>query len=74
MKNCDLESGAGRIRRALEQLELTWAEAAAEWNDEVSRAFCEQRLEPLLPVVKTSLDAIGRMNTMLREAQRDCEK
>lgn len=74
MKSCDLSSGAGRIRRALEHLELAWAEANAEWNDEVSRAFQEQHLEPMIPVVKTALDAIGRMDLLLREAQRDCER
>lgn len=74
MKACDLESAAGRIRRALEHLELAWAEASDEWNDEASRAFQEQHLEPLLPIVKTALDAIGRMDLLLREAQRDCER
>lgn len=74
MKACDLQSGAGRIRRALEHLELAWAEASDEWHDEASRAFQEQHLEPLLPVVKTALDAIGRMDLLLREAQRDCER
>jgi len=74
MKNCDLESGAGRIRHALKELEFAWADSQAEWNDEVSRAFCEHHLEPMIPVVKTALDAILRMDVMLRQAQRDCEK
>jgi len=74
MKNCDLETGAVRIRHALEELELAWAESSSDWNDEVSRAFAEQHLEPVVPIVKTALDAIGRMDTILRSAQRDCEK
>jgi hypothetical protein len=74
MKSTDLQSGAGRIRRALEHLELAWAEATQEWNDEASRAFQEHHLEPMIPVVKISLDAIGRMDSLLREAQRDCER
>ncbi len=73
MKACDLQSGASRIRRALERLELAWAEATTEWNDEASRAFAEQHLEPIIPVVKTSLDAVGRMDLLMRQAQRDCE-
>lgn len=74
MKSCDLQSGAGRIRRALEHLELAWAEATDEWNDDASCAFQEHHLEPVIPVVKTALDAIGRMDLLLREAQRDCER
>lgn len=72
MKSCDLQSGAGRIRRALEHLERAWSEASEQWSDEASRAFAEQHLEPIIPIVKTSLDAIGRMDLLLREAQRDC--
>ena len=74
MKACDLQSGAGRIRRALEHLELAWSEATTQWNDEVSRGFAEGHLEPMIPVVKTALDAVGRMDLMLREAQRDLER
>lgn len=74
MKNCDLETGASRIRRGLEELELSWVESTSEWNDEVSQAFAERHLEPIVPIVKTALDAIGRMDTILRSAQRDCEK
>ena len=74
MKACDLQSGASRILRALEHLELVWSEATTEWNDEASRAFQEHHLEPMVPVVKTALDAVGRMELLLREAQRDCQE
>lgn len=74
MKSCDLETGASRIRRALEELQLAWADASSDWNDDVSHAFEQQHLEPLVPIVKTALDAVGRMDHLLREAQRDCQQ
>ena len=73
MRKFDLHTGASRIRKALEVLEQTWAEASDDWNDAVSHRFCEQHLEPILPEVKTALDAIGRMHLLLDEAKRDCE-
>lgn len=73
MKNCDLTTGASRIRLALEDLRDAWIVAAESWDDATSRAFAENHLEPLIPVVKNSLDAIGRMDTLLKQAQRDCE-
>lgn len=74
MKKCDLGTGAGRIRHALENLQLSWREIEGEWNDAVSRRFCENHLEPIGPKVKLALDAIERMHLLLTEMQRDCEE
>jgi hypothetical protein len=73
MRKCDLFTGAGRIRHALEQLEIVWNEREAEWNDAVSRNFQERHLEPMIPRLKLALDAIGRMSLLIGEVERDCE-
>lgn len=73
MKPSDLETGAIRIRRGYEELLLVWEEASEEWNDELSRAVQKDHLEPMKPIVKSTLDAVGRMRTLLHEAQRDLE-
>ncbi len=73
MRNCDLSTGASRIRHALEHLETVWHESSAEWNDVVSRNFQERHLEPLVPRLKLALDAIGRMSLLISEVERDCE-
>lgn len=73
MRKCDLTTGAGRIRHALEQLETVWNENSAEWNDAVSRNFQERHLEPMVPRLKLALDAIGRMALLMNEVERDCE-
>ena len=74
MKKCDLTTPAARIRHALESLEIVWRHRADEWDDVVSRRFAEHQLEPMIPKVKISLDAIGRMHQLLTEVQRDCEE
>jgi hypothetical protein len=73
MRKCDLSTGAGRIRHALENLEIVWSEAAEQWNDAVSRRFREEHLEPIVPRLKLSLDAISRMELLINEVERDCE-
>lgn len=73
MRRCDLDTGAGRIRHALEHLETVWSEISGEWNDAVSRRFREQHLDPAVPRVKLALDAITRMSTLMGEVERDCE-
>jgi hypothetical protein len=73
MRKCDLATGAGRIRHALEHLESVWSESTAQWNDAVSRNFQEHHLEPMIPRLKLGLDAIARMNLLINEVERDCE-
>jgi hypothetical protein len=74
IKHVDLYTGSARIRLALENLHHVWLDAAEEWNDPVSRAFMEQHIEPLVPIVKTALDAVSRMQMLLDQAQRECSE
>jgi hypothetical protein len=73
MRRCDLTTGAGRIRHALENLETVWNEISDQWDDSVSRRFREQHLDPMVPCVKLALDAIQRMSLLMDEVERDCE-
>ena len=74
MKKCDLTTPAARVRHALENLEALWQRSTGQWDDAVSRRFAEHQLEPMVPKVKIALDAIGRMQQLLTEVQRDCEE
>lgn len=74
MRKCDLYSGAIQIRKALERMEHTWADASEQWTDGVSHRFREQRLEPIIPDVKLALDAISRMQQLMDEAQRELDE
>ena len=57
----------------MEDLQFAWQEVGESWQDGVSRQFSEQQLEPLIPVVKRTLDAISRMQDLTKKMQRDCE-
>ncbi|MCA9239444.1 MAG: hypothetical protein KDA37_04560 [Planctomycetales bacterium] len=73
MKPTDLYSGAARIRHATEDLLRVWEDAGDNWKDSVSEAFYRERLEPILPIVKNTLDTVGRMQALLDQACRDVE-
>jgi len=74
MKKCDLITPAGRIYHALDSLQSVWQNSSEAWNDAVSQRFAERQLEPMIPKIKIALDAIGRMDQLLIEVQRDCER
>ena len=73
MRRCDLATGAGRIRHALEHLETVWNES----SDRV-----ERRGEPAISRAASGADdsaaEIGagrdsRMSLLMDEVERDCE-
>ena len=68
-----LIDGSGQLKAASDQLEETWAAAQEEWQDAVSRSLDEEHLEPLFVQVRTTLDAIARLNGVLVTACRDCQ-
>ena len=72
MRKGDLYSGAALIRTGMQQIEQTWQKSSEEWDDEVSRRFSEQYLEPLVPEVKLALGAVAHMQLLLDEIRRDC--
>jgi hypothetical protein len=73
LRPSDLYTSAAHVRDAFDELQIAWQEASAHWNDGVSRAFCDNHLEPLGPVVKLSLDAMSRMAHLVDGMHRDCE-
>lgn len=73
MRSADLYTGAAQIRDAYEDLQLAWQAAAETWHDGVSEAFCQQRLEPLGPVLKTGLDSLQRMLHISEQMHRDLD-
>lgn len=68
-----LIDGAGQIKTAADQLEEVWAIARSSWDDSVSQRIQEEQIEPLLLHVRTTLDAIARLNGVLITACRECE-
>ncbi len=70
----DLDTSAAHLRDAIEELQLAWQQTADGWSDTVSRKFCQQHLEPIGPVVKSALDAIGHMTQQVRQMQQELEE
>ncbi len=68
-----LIDGAGQIKTAADRLEEVWAIARSSWDDSVSQTLEEEHIEPLLLQVRTTLDAIARLNGVLIRACRECE-
>ncbi len=72
MAQGSLIDGAGQIKTAADRLEEVWSVAKSSWNDSVSRSLEEEHLEPLFQQVRTTLDAIARLNGVLVAACREC--
>ncbi|RLS34564.1 MAG: hypothetical protein DWH79_04095 [Planctomycetota bacterium] len=71
MKSFDLSSGASKLALALKQLDIKWNSATDTWNDGTAKGFHKEHIEPIMPEVKTTLEAIGRLAEVLARAARD---
>ena len=69
-----LIDGAGQLKSTTDRLEEVWSVTRSVWNDEVSRRLEEDHIEPLFSQVRTTLDAITRLNSVLTTACRDCQE
>jgi hypothetical protein len=56
---------------ALKQLDIKWESAKESWNDSTSKAFHKEHIDPLMPDVKQTLEAVGRLAEVLARAARD---
>ena len=72
MRPWDLDSNRAHLKDALDELFTCWGETSEFWQDHVSQKFCENHLDPLTPTLKSSFDAIGRMQQILTSMQQDC--
>jgi hypothetical protein len=74
MRAADLHTSAAQIRDAFDDLQAAWIAASEQWNDGVSRAFCQNHLDPLGPTVKLALDSITRMGVLAARMHNECEQ
>ena len=73
MRPWDFDTSGSQLRRAYEDLQTAWQETTDQWNDSISQKFCTDHLEPLAPVMKLTMDALGRMQHMASQIQKECE-
>ena len=73
MKPWDLDTSAAHLRDAMDDLQIAWQQTTDSWQDGVSQKFCETHLEPIGPAYKLAIEAIGRMQQLVNQIQRECE-
>lgn len=73
MRRTDLDTGSAQLRDAFDELLALWGEVSENWNDTVSRKFCQQHLEPLSPLMKLALEAASRTTQIVDSMHRECE-
>ncbi len=72
MRCWDLTSAMARLDQAAESLRKAQAEVTELWNDDVSRQFQKEFLEPLGPKLSRAIEAIRRLGEELAKAERAC--
>lgn len=67
-----LDVGRYRLFSAHKTLNQHWDETRLVWNDSVRAEFAKEHLEPLEPIVLTTLGAIDRLAQVLVRLREEC--
>ena len=70
---CDLDSGVSRLQKSVRRINERWAATKEYWNDQVSREFEEEFLQPIVPRIKLTLAAVHTMAELFHDAESECE-
>ncbi len=72
MKQCEFQTGIGRLQRETKRLREQWQQAKLDWQDQSAREFEQKFLQPLVPIVKLSLAAIYELDEIVQDADKAC--
>ncbi len=67
-----LSNADALIEKAVKDLDHAWDASAETWRDQARTDFATLHLEPLEARARQAAGAIRRMDTLLREAIRQC--
>lgn len=70
----NLQSAAGQLKEATENLMVAWERVREAWVDENSREFGEDYIQPVFEAVNAAMPAINQMSTLLQTARRSLEE
>ncbi|MBX7168328.1 MAG: hypothetical protein K1X74_18475 [Pirellulales bacterium] len=68
-----LQDGRGRLIHAIRTLRLRWDATREDWDDAASRDFARLRLDPIVPKVASTLQAVERLAEVLNKAHEECK-
>ena len=73
MRFCDLNTGLGQLTEAFSHLREQLAEVKTHWNDDTSRQFQQTHLEPILPRIRLTINAIQHLTEVLSAAEKELD-
>lgn len=58
---------------AYKELSIRWEVCRSDWNDDKSKEFAQEFLEPLPEKIRTAIHHFEELDSILRRMKRDCE-
>lgn len=68
-----LNANKSRLTALTKNLSLRWVETREHWRDVKSDEFNERFMQELLPRVSKAVDAIEKLEELLKKIKKDCE-
>ena len=68
-----VHTSQARLIDAMKQLTIKWAHIRQRWDDPASRQIQKDYIDPLGPIVRSTVLALNQVNELMAAARRDCE-
>lgn len=66
-----IQSGAGRLKEAWDDLAARWGQTRDYWQDANARRFEEEELQKIADELERVLPVISRMSQVIAQAERE---
>lgn len=72
MRPSNLQSAAGRLQEALDELQQAWRATREQWNDPQAEYFEQTYMKTISEEVTAAFPVIGHLSQTFGAAHRDC--
>jgi predicted secreted Zn-dependent protease len=67
-----IATAKANLQDATKKLMHAWDRARAQWDDDASREFAKEVIEPILPRVNAAMKGIDHVGDLVAKVKREC--
>jgi hypothetical protein len=67
-----IATAKANLQDATKKLMLAWGRVSAQWDDDASREFAKEIIEPILPRVSAAMKGIDHVGDLVARVKREC--
>jgi hypothetical protein len=67
-----IATAKANLQDATKKLMIAWERVSAQWDDDASKQFAKDVIEPILPRVNAAMKGIDHVGDLVGKVKREC--